>query len=310
MPRILTGAGIVVTLLAPAFALAAFNDVTLTTDTVLSVNGVTLNVSGSSATIESITVNATNFSVTLASGSFFQVSAPGLEQLSTNSLTGVSSNLCNTAQSLLAYQPSTSVTVTITPMTTSCASASTGGGSSSGGGGGGGSSTTASTASVASVVTSTTVATSTTATTSVAAVTLATPTTPATPATPASGLTSGQATAILSLLSSFGADSATIEKVRAVLFGTASAGAPSVNSSFTRDLEAGIVGDDVKALQVFLNTNGYIVAKSGAGSLGNETTRFGPATKAALVKFQKAKGIVPAAGYFGPKTRAAVKAGS
>lgn len=302
MPRILTGAGIVVTLLAPAFALAAFDDVTLTSDTVLSVNGITLSVSGSSSVIESITVNATNFSVTLLSGSFFQVAAPGLGQLSTDSLTGISSNLCTTSQSLLAYQPSTDVTITITPTTTSCASASAGGGSSSGGGG---SSSTASTASVTSVVTSTT------ATTSTVAVVPTTSITPATPATPASGLTSGQATSILSLLSSFGADSATIAKVRAVLLGTSStdAGVPLM-SSFTRDLEAGIVGDDVKALQVFLNTHGYIVAKSGAGSLGNETTRFGSATKAALVKFQKAKGIMPAAGYFGPKTRAAVKAGS
>jgi glycosyltransferase involved in cell wall biosynthesis len=42
------------------------------------------------------------------------------------------------------------------------------------------------------------------------------------------------------------------------------------------------------------------------GSQGNETTKFGPATKAALIKYQKAKGISPAAGYFGPKTRASV----
>ena len=66
-------------------------------------------------------------------------------------------------------------------------------------------------------------------------------------------------------------------------------------------------GADVKALQVYLNTHGYVIASSGAGSPGNETTKFGGATKAALIKFQKANGITPAAGYFGPKTRAAAK---
>jgi len=69
MPRILKSAGIIVALLAPALALAAYDDVTLTTDTVLSVNGVTLNVSGSSAVIQSITVNATDFFVSLPTDS-------------------------------------------------------------------------------------------------------------------------------------------------------------------------------------------------------------------------------------------------
>ena len=64
----LARAGILVALLVPSLAFAAYNDVTLTTDTVLSVTGITLNVSGSSATIESITVNATDFSVSLPSG--------------------------------------------------------------------------------------------------------------------------------------------------------------------------------------------------------------------------------------------------
>ena len=66
-------------------------------------------------------------------------------------------------------------------------------------------------------------------------------------------------------------------------------------------------GADVKALQQWLNANGYRVAESGPGSPGNETSRFGNATRSALIKFQKANGITPAAGYFGPKTRAAVK---
>lgn len=57
---------------------------------------------------------------------------------------------------------------------------------------------------------------------------------------------------------------------------------------FTQNLKLGSVHDEVKALQKFLNLKGFIVATSGAGSLGNETRVFGPKTKAALIKYQEA----------------------
>ncbi|MDB5225572.1 MAG: hypothetical protein JWL87_524 [Candidatus Adlerbacteria bacterium] len=79
----------------------------------------------------------------------------------------------------------------------------------------------------------------------------------------------------------------------------------STLGSFTRDLFVGSAGGDVKALQVFLNAHGFMIAASGAGSPGHETTTFGGLTKAALAKFQAANGI-PAKGRFGPMTRAAV----
>ncbi len=82
----------------------------------------------------------------------------------------------------------------------------------------------------------------------------------------------------------------------------------SASYSFAKDLTLGSKGADVKGLQQFLNNNGYTVAATGAGSKGLETEYFGPATKAALAKFQAAKGISPAAGYFGPKTRQVVNA--
>jgi len=83
-------------------------------------------------------------------------------------------------------------------------------------------------------------------------------------------------------------------------------GTTTASYNFTRDLTMGSKGDDVKALQQFLNSKGYKVASSGAGSSGNETTTFGSLTKAALAKYQAAVGISPTAGYFGTKTRAYV----
>jgi len=71
-----------------------------------------------------------------------------------------------------------------------------------------------------------------------------------------------------------------------------------------RNLEAGMVSEDVRKLQKYLNAKGFTVASAGAGSPGNETTKFGAATKAAVIKFQKANGIKPTSGYYGPLTRA------
>jgi peptidoglycan hydrolase-like protein with peptidoglycan-binding domain len=88
----------------------------------------------------------------------------------------------------------------------------------------------------------------------------------------------------------------------------AQGGSVPATTSFTRDLTVGSTGSDVKALQQWLNANGYTVAASGVGSSGNETTYFGTLTKNAVAKYQLAKGITPPAGYFGPKTRASVGA--
>ncbi|KND46813.1 MAG: putative cell-wall-anchored protein SasA [Parcubacteria bacterium C7867-004] len=86
------------------------------------------------------------------------------------------------------------------------------------------------------------------------------------------------------------------------------AGMPVAAGIFAKDLTVGSTGADVKALQVWLNAKGFTVAATGAGSMGMETMTFGNATKAALAKYQAAKGIMPASGYFGPKTRAYVAA--
>ncbi|MDB5204565.1 MAG: hypothetical protein JWP09_593 [Candidatus Taylorbacteria bacterium] len=78
--------------------------------------------------------------------------------------------------------------------------------------------------------------------------------------------------------------------------------------TFTKTAILGNTSPEIKNLQIFLNAQGYIVAKTGAGSPGKETTKFGPATKVALIKFQKDHHIKPASGYFGPVTKTFINA--
>jgi len=82
---------------------------------------------------------------------------------------------------------------------------------------------------------------------------------------------------------------------------------PSKLSDIVKNLYSGSVGNEVKLLQQFLNSHGFTVSQTGAGSSGNETTLFGGLTRAALAKFQQSVGISPAAGYFGPLTKQYLK---
>jgi peptidoglycan hydrolase-like protein with peptidoglycan-binding domain len=79
--------------------------------------------------------------------------------------------------------------------------------------------------------------------------------------------------------------------------------------SFSRNLTIGAKGEDVRQLQIFLNTNGFAIASTGAGSKGSESITFGPATQKALARYQASKKIVPASGYFGPATRQIINGG-
>lgn len=133
----------------PVVAFAAYNDVTLTTDTVITTNG-TVNVSGSSATIESITVNDLNFSVVLQPNSTATLNETGAHALLSSDTSVVSSNTCSGGTSTMALSNtgSDSVTTLVSVLESGCSgssgSTSHGGngspGAASGGGGGGGSS--------------------------------------------------------------------------------------------------------------------------------------------------------------------------
>ncbi len=72
-----------------------------------------------------------------------------------------------------------------------------------------------------------------------------------------------------------------------------------------RNLALGVSGEDVRCLQRYLNAKGFIISASGPGSVGNESIYFGTKTRAAVARWQQARGISPAAGYFGKISRAA-----
>lgn len=114
-----------------------------------------------------------------------------------------------------------------------------------------------------------------------------------------------QAQSVAELQAQINALLATISQLQTQLSAVQGGGAAPA-TSFTRDLTVGSTGADVKALQQWLNGQGYRIAASGAGSMGNESEYFGSLTKAALAKWQAAMSISPAVGYFGPITRARV----
>src|SRR3989344_1843595 len=108
LKKLLIG-GSVALLLAPVFAFAAYND------------------------------------VTLASGSSIDMTAPNLNVFSVNTVTDQVTNVCTSAQSKLGYLATGALTLVVTPQTSLCASATGSVGTSSGGGGGGSSTITTTT---------------------------------------------------------------------------------------------------------------------------------------------------------------------
>ena len=101
-----------------------------------------------------------------------------------------------------------------------------------------------------------------------------------------------------------GADTTPYQEALNNLNPSASSGqVPSANTGQDhRTLKQGMQGDDVKQLQIYLNTHNYPLATTGTGSLNHETTYFGNLTKQAVIKFQLANNLTPD-GIVGPFTR-------
>ncbi len=83
--------------------------------------------------------------------------------------------------------------------------------------------------------------------------------------------------------------------------------------TFSKNLKLGMISDDVKYLQIILNSSSDTkLANSGPGSSGNETTKFGSLTKATVIKFQEkyaseilqSFGLTKGTGLVGVTTRA------
>lgn len=282
---------------------AAYNDVTLTTDAIISVNSLSLTVSGSSATIESIVVNSTNFDVTLQDNSSFKVVSADKATFSTSATAFAEfSRSCAGSESSLTLTGQNEVTVTVTPSSTACdagTSAQSGSAQSPApSSSGGGSITTTASQTQTTVVTEEETTTTTTSS--------------------ASSITQGQIDSIIGLLKAFGAEQSIIANVLASLSGGGSSatatvkqtsGTTAVSAVFTKSLSRGMSNSDVKRLQQLLNSDPDTrVATTGVGSAGNETNYFGLLTEKAVQKFQMKYGIVssssdPGYGYVGSKTR-------
>jgi len=111
---------------------------------------------------------------------------------------------------------------------------------------------------------------------------------------------------MINLKSKFAKASLGFVAAATMLLGAATAGA----YTFTTQLQTGSTGPDVTALQIALNSNpatALAVAAGSNGSSGHETSYFGPATAAAVSKFQAANGL-PQVGRVGPMTLAKLNA--
>lgn len=128
----------------------------------------------------------------------------------------------------------------------------------------------------------------------------------------------------LALGTAIPAQAATIEELQALIAqlqaqiasltgGTTNTGM-SCNQVFTQNMTVGSTGTQVMDLQKVLNmsVDTQIATGASAGAPGYETSYFGPATRAAVIKFQNKYaadilapvGLVSGTGYVGPSTRA------
>lgn len=143
MPKYQLSIGaIILSILVPlAFAQAAYNDVSLTTDAVISTGGYSLTISGSTALVQTLEVGSSDFSITVATGSTMVVTSSDRKIFTVHGVTSAYySQTCSDSVSTLTITvPSASEavpTALITPTATTC-SASVGSSVSGGSGSGG-----------------------------------------------------------------------------------------------------------------------------------------------------------------------------
>ena len=263
---------------APTIIFAAFDDATLTTDVVIAVGGINLSITGSSAVVESITVDSDRFFFTILSGSALQVTSSDKRVLSTNSpVQYITTNECGSSSSILKISSASneSRVVTITPQTSTCGTNATSpavsASTASTGGGGLSPAALNSRASQSSAVA------------------------PAPAPAPAPAVKSAAPATLSVAPAPFAASTI-----------------PSVSTVFTRSLSPKTSHSDVKRLQQLLNSDPDTrIAESGIGSPGNETVYFGSLTTKAIQKFQMKYGVAKPGdvgyGSLGPKTRAKVQ---
>jgi len=75
----------------------------------------------------------------------------------------------------------------------------------------------------------------------------------------------------------------------------------SVQCEFAHNLQVGSVGEDVRCLQRFLNSQGFIISSYGFGAPGNESTHFGQLTASAVSRWQTTNNI-QVNGIWGPSS--------
>ncbi len=131
----------------------------------------------------------------------------------------------------------------------------------------------------------------------------------------AAALTEAQISAILGLLTSFGADAATIANVNASLRGQAApnaSGGGSAGDSATPGASTGSSGSACVTLtaNLYQGSSGPEVSKLQTFLGGSVTGYFGPATLGLVQSWQASHGVASAGvtgyGSVGPKTRAAM----
>lgn len=270
MLKTITKTALTALLVASCFSVfsvhAAFNDVTLETTATIEVNGYELTISGSSAVVESLTVGAETLTVVLQNGSSITVASADRVDLAYDVAAQTTEQTCTESESTLtlAVASAGETTVVVTPSGTCTAEVEEEEEEETSSGGGGGTSFRRTSVS---------------------------------PDTPPTDTTYISILALLKeLIQQFIDLGGTPSPEMLTLLGTPSA-------DYSRDLELGMEGDDVRTLQTFLiqqNKGPQAQALANVGATGY----FGPLTQAALAEYQAAVGITPAVGYFGPVTRA------